>query len=62
MFLVILISILIGQILPLLCPAGMTGESRVVLKKYIFIDKCNKSAYKIEIIIYLCLITKGAKR
>jgi hypothetical protein len=41
----------------------MTGKSKVVLKKkHILIEKCNKAAYKIKIIPYLCLITEALKR
>jgi hypothetical protein len=28
------------------CPSRMTGKFKVVLKKYIFIEKCNKAANK----------------
>jgi hypothetical protein len=28
------------------CPSRMTGKSIVVLKKHIFIEKCNKAAHK----------------
>jgi hypothetical protein len=28
------------------CPSRMVGKSKVVLKKHVFIEKCNKAAFK----------------
>jgi hypothetical protein len=39
----------------------MAVKSKVVLKKRIFIEKCNKAAYKKSIVTHLCVTTKGAK-
>jgi hypothetical protein len=40
----------------------MMGHSKVVLKKYTFIEKCNKAEFLVKVITYLCLNTKDEKR
>jgi hypothetical protein len=40
----------------------MMGKSKVAVKNIFVVEKCNKAAYKNEIITYCCLIMNAVKR